>query len=275
MAAQPHLSFEFFPPMQTEGEDRIIDGVSALARFTPQFASVTCGADGGNRQGTARLVERLTAETGVPATAHMTCVGVAADALKRQAEAYWQAGIRRLVALRGDGASHPDGPQYAEGLVRLLLEVAPFDISVAAYPETHPEAASPAADLDNLQRKLDAGAARAISQFFFAPETFLRFRERAAKAGIEQELVPGILPLLNIARVKEFAVRCGAALPGALVRRFEAVADDKEARLEAATETALALCRALQAGGVRHLHIYTLNNIAFTERLCRALRASE
>lgn len=272
------VSFEFFPPKTEKMEHGLWETVQALAPLGPRFVSVTYGADGSTRDRTHATVARIARETAIPAAAHLTCVGADKDEICDIARGYWAAGVRHIVALRGDppaGAGrftpHPGGFENAAALVRGLKGVAPFEISVAAYPECHPESVSPAADLDNLKAKIDAGADRAISQFFFEPETFLRFRDRAAAAGIGVEIVPGILPVSNVAQVKKFAAMCGAEIPHWMERVTEGLDDNPETRQLVAATMAAGLCRKLHGDGVRNFHFYTLNRAALSAAICHML----
>lgn len=276
--ATPAVSFELFPPASDEAEAQLQQTVVRLAAFNPTFVSVTYGAGGSARARSDRIVRALL-EKGDPVTAaHITC----ADAPRAEVDAVvrdWAAaGLRRVVALRGDAPGmngrfkpHPDGYANAAELVAGLRQIADFDIAVAAYPERHPDSPSAAADLDNLKRKLDAGASRAITQYFFEAETFLRFRDRARKAGISAPIVPGILPITNFAKALEFSRRCGATVPSWLAARFEGLDDDAETRALVAATTACELCRDLLAEGVTDLHFYTLNRASLSAAVCRML----
>jgi methylenetetrahydrofolate reductase (NADPH) len=272
------ISFEFFPPKSEKMEEQLWDAVVTLAPLAPRFVSVTYGAGGSTRERTHATVARIIKETGIPAAAHLTCVEASKADIREVAEAYWDAGVRHIVALRGDPpvmgqafVPHPDGYASAADLVKGLKEIAPFDISVAAYPETHPDADCPQSDIDNLKRKLDAGATRAITQFFFDPENFFRFRDNCAAAGIEHELVPGILPVSNVAQARKFAGMCGAVIPQWMDDLYEGLDDHPAARaLVAATLTA-EMSRRLYAGGVRHFHFYTLNRAELAYAICHLL----
>lgn len=272
------ISFEFFPPKNEKMEEQLWDAVVTLAPLAPRFVSVTYGAGGSTRERTHATVARIIKDTGIPAAAHLTCVEASKTDIREVAEAYWEAGVRHIVALRGDPpimgqafVPHPDGYASAADLVEGLKEIAPFDISVAAYPETHPDADSAQSDIDNLKRKLDAGATRAITQFFFDPENFFRFRDNCAAAGIEHELVPGILPVSNVAQARKFAGMCGAVIPQWMDDLYEGLDDHPSARaLVAATLTA-EMSRKLYAGGVRHFHFYTLNRAELAYAICHLL----
>ena len=274
---RPAVSFEFFPPKTPEMEERLWQTVQRLEPLGPRFVSVTYGAGGSTRERTHATVRRIREETRLEPAAHLTCVGASRAEIDEVARLYWQAGIRHLVALRGDPpageryAPHRDGYAYAADLVAGLLRQAPFEVSVAAYPETHPEARSAEADLANLKRKIDAGARRAITQFFFDAEIFLRFRDRAAAAGITVPIVPGILPVTNFAQVRKFAAACGASLPHAMTELFDGLDDDPETRRLVAASIAAEQCRRLQAEAVQEFHFYTLNRAELIVAICRMI----
>lgn len=264
--ARPDVSFEFFPPKTEKMEEILWASVKRLEPLGPRFVSVTYGAGGSTRERTHATVARILRETSLVPAAHLTCVGSSRAEVDDVARGYWQAGVRHIVALRGDppaGADgyepHPEGYAYAADLVSGLQRVADFEISVAAFPETHPEAASPAADLDNLKRKIDAGASRAITQYFFDAEIYLDFVARAEKAGITVPIVPGILPVTNFAQVVKFSAMCGATVPDWLARLFEGLDEDSETRKLVAATVVAEQCQALQAAGVNEFHFYTLN----------------
>ncbi len=271
------VSFEFFPPKTEKMDQALWEAVQTLAPLEPRFVSVTYGADGSTRDRTHQTVARIAAETKIPPAAHLTCVGASKHEIAEIAESYWNAGIRHIVALRGDPPPgqkfepHPEGYVNAAALVAGLKAVAPFEISVAAYPERHPDSVSLAADLDNLKAKIDAGADRAVSQFFFAPEIFLRFRDRAAASGISAEIVPGILPVSNVAQTRKFAGQCNAEIPLWMDRLFEGLDDHPETRPLVAATIAAEMCRKLYAGGIRHFHFYTLNRAALSYAICHLL----
>jgi methylenetetrahydrofolate reductase (NADPH) len=272
------VSFEFFPPHSQQMEETLWKSVQALKALRPRFVSVTYGADGSTRERTHAAVERIVNETDLTAAPHLTCVGASRGEIDEIARDYWDMGIRHLVALRGDPPEgsegyvpHPDGYAYASDLVAGLKKVADFDISVAAYPEVHPEATSPLADLENLKRKLDAGASRAITQFFFDTDTFLRFRDLAGAAGIESHIVPGILPITRFPQLQRFAERCGASVPDWLADRFTGLDDDPVTRQLIAANVAIEQVRKLQAEGVDEFHFYTLNRSELTVAICHAL----
>ncbi len=270
------VSFEFFPPRNAAASELLWRTVAQLEPLAPQFVSVTSGAGGSTREVTVETVLRLRRNSRIEPAAHMTCVGASEGEIAALAETYWAAGVKRIVALRGDAPAGEAGAAAgrlgrASDLVACLRRVADFDITVAAFPETHPEALSPEADLDNLKRKLDAGAARAITQFFFDVPLYLGFVERARKAGIHQDIVPGILPIGNFAQVANFARRCGASVPDWLARLFDGLDDDPATRELVAATVAAELCASLWAEGVRQFHFYTLNRGNLTAAVCRML----
>ncbi len=278
IAAAPKISFEFFPPKRPELDAKLWAAIARLAPLRPRFVSVTYGAGGSTRTRTQDIVTRIRRQTALRAAAHLTCVGASRAEVDAVARAYWQAGIRHVVALRGDppagtGRYRPHGHGYAHAadLVAGLKRIADFEVSVAAYPETHPDAASPAADLEQLRRKVDAGAARAITQFFFEADCFVRFLDRVRAAGIDVPVVAGILPVNNLAQVVRFSALCGATVPDWLVRRFEGLDDEPERCREVATEIGARLCRELRDQGVDEFHFYTLNRCELPIAICRAL----
>jgi len=262
----PALSFEFFPPKTTELETTLWNAVRRLEPLAPRFVSVTYGAGGTTQERTHATVTRILGETALVPAAHLTCVGASRAEVDVVARTYWDAGVRHLVALRGDPPAgvaryepHPEGYAYAADLVEGLLRIAPFEISVAAYPEGHPTALSLDADLDNLKRKIDAGATRAITQYFFDGEVFLRFLDRAQRAGITMPIVPGILPVTNFQQVVKFSAMCGASVPPWLARLFDGLETDLDTRRMVAATVAAEQVRLLQANGVDEFHFYTLN----------------
>ena len=272
------VSFEFFPPKTETMAETLWSSIQTLAPLHPRFVSVTYGAGGSTRERTHATVERIVRETPLTAAAHLTCVGASRDEIDSIARGYWDIGVRHLVALRGDppeaGAKfqpHPDGYRDAAGLVAGLKEIAPFDISVAAYPEIHPDSSSRAFDLENLKRKVDAGADRAITQFFFSADCFFRFRDAVADVGMDIEVVPGILPVSNVATTRRFAGLCGASIPDWLDALFEGLDDLPAARQLIAATVAAELCGQLYAGGVRHFHFYTLNRAELSYAICHLL----
>ena len=271
------VSFEFFPPKSEKMEAQLWDTFRTLEPLAPRFVSVTYGAGGSTRERTHATVARIASESAVPPAAHLTCVEASRAEIEEVARAYWDAGVRHIVALRGDvpggGAyrAHLEGFANAVELVAGLKRIAPFDISVAAYPEVHPDADCPQADLDNLKRKLDAGATRAITQFFFSPEAFLRFRDAAAAAGIDAPIVPGILPVSNVSQTRRMADMCGTAIPAWMIALFEGLDDLPAARQLVAATVAAEMCRRLYAGGVRDFHFYTLNRAELSYAICHML----
>jgi len=278
----PSVSFEFFPPKTEKMEQSLWQAIQRLAPLAPSLVSVTYGAGGSTRERTHNTVTRIQKETGIPAAAHFTCVGATREEIDAIARTYWDAGIRHLVALRGDPPEteggvggryvpHPGGYAYAADLVAGMKKVADFEISVAAYPECHPEAPSAQFDLDNLKRKVDAGATRAITQFFFDNDAYFRFLDRCAAAGITVPIVPGILPITNFARAVEFAGKCGAAMPQRFAETFEGLDADPETRQLVAATMAAEQCQALQAQGIKEFHFYTLNRSDLTVAICRML----
>ncbi|CAA7615598.1 methylenetetrahydrofolate reductase [NAD(P)H] [Magnetospirillum sp. SS-4] len=259
------VSFEFFPPKTDKMQEALWDCVKRLEPLSPRFVSVTYGAGGTTRERTHDTVVRIARETSLKPAAHLTCVGHSRGEVDDIARRYWDEGIRHIVALRGDMpdgqpyAAHPQGYAYAVDLVKGLKRIADFEVSVAAYPEKHPDAPSAGFDLDNLKRKVDAGASRAVSQYFFEPAVFLDFQERAARAGISVPVVPGILPVTNFAQVQKFSAACGASVPAWMARLFEGLDDDPETRRLVAATVAAEQCRILAAEGVEQFHFYTLN----------------
>ena len=264
-AQAPALSFEFFPPRTEALDQQLWHCIARLAPLAPRFVSVTYGAGGSTQARTLATIQRLLRETTLVPAVHLTCVGASRGEIDDLARQYWDLGVRHIVALRGDMPGggpyvpHAGGYAYAADLVAGLRRVADFEISVAAYPETHPAAASPQADLDNLKRKLDAGADRAITQYFFEADTFLRFRDRVAAAGIAAPVVPGIMPVSNFAQAAKFSASCGASVPAWLGRQFEGLDDDGETRRTIGSFLAAQLVRQLQSEGVDEFHFYTLN----------------
>lgn len=264
--APPKLSFEFFPPKNETMEKSLWECIRRLEPLAPRFVSVTYGAGGTTRTRTHATVSRIVAETSLTPAAHLTTVGATKEEVHEVAREYWAAGVRHIVALRGDPPAgsteytpHPGGYAQAEDLVRGLKGVADFDITVGAYPETHPTAVSPAADIDFLKRKIDAGATRAITQYFFDTDIYLRFLDRCHAAGITAPIIPGILPVTNFAQVSKFSAMCGATVPGWMGDLFEGIDDDPTTRQMVAAMVAAEQVRLLQANGVDEFHIYTLN----------------
>lgn len=279
LRGRPLVSFEFFPPKDEEMEKTLWASVQRLTPLQPRFVSVTYGADGSTRTRTHNIVTRIQQSTSLTAAPHLTCVGSDREEILEIARNYWQHGIRHIVALRGDPPQggggkyvpHPGGFAYAVDLVRGLKSVGDFEISVATYPEPHPESPHEAFELDNLKAKLDAGATRAITQFFFDPELFLRFRDRCAAAGVKASIVPGILPITRFPQMIRMAQRCGASVPDSLVHRFAGLDDDADTRRLIAAAVAIEQVQALQQHGVEEFHFYTLNRSELTYAICHAL----
>ncbi len=274
----PKLSFEFFPPRSEALETQLWAAVRRLELLRPIFVSVTYGAGGSTQARTFATVKRIMAETALRPAVHLTCVGASRGEVDDIAASYWEAGARHIVALRGDPpdraagfAAHPDGYQSAAELVAGLKRVADFEITVAAYPEVHPEAASPEADLDNLKRKLDAGAARAITQLFFETDIYLRFIDRCGQAGITAPVVPGILPVAHLAKARRFCESCGATIPRWLGELFEGLDDEEETRRLLGAVVAAEQVRILQANGIDEFHFYTMNKPDLTYAVARIL----
>jgi methylenetetrahydrofolate reductase (NADPH) len=259
-------------------EENLWRAITRLGPLGPQFVSVTYGAGGSTRERTHRTVKRLVEETGLQPAAHLTCVGATRDEVDAVARDYWDAGVRHLVALRGDPPAgdggytpHPGGYPYASVLVSGLRRVADFEITVAAFPEGHPESPSPQADLDNLKRKIDAGATRAITQFFFYNDVYFRFLDRCAAAGIDIPILPGIMPVTNFRQMCRFAEAAGASVPTAMGRLFEGLDDDPETRKLVAATVCAEQCLRLAEAGVREFHFYTLNRADLSYAICHIL----
>ena len=273
------VSFEFSPPLTEAAERTLWETIERLAPLKPTFFSVTYGAGGSTRQRTHETVVRLKKETGVDAAAHLTCVAATQGEIDDVARAYWDAGIRHIVALRGDPPGgmggkycpHPGGYANAAALVAGLKKIGDFQISVAGYPEKHPDSADAKADLDNLKRKVDAGADRCITQFFFEADDFLRFRDAAAAANVNVPIVPGIMPVSNFQGITRMAGLCGSKVPAWLAEMFEGLDEDVETRRMIAATVAGDLCRRLQAEGVDKFHFYTLNRADLTFATCHLL----
>ena len=278
LAGDLNVSFEFFPPKTEKMEEQLWSAIETLTPLAPKFVSVTYGAGGSTRERTHNTVARIAKETPLAAAAHLTCVAASKAEIDEVADAYWEAGVRHIVALRGDPpeagtkfVAHPEGYQGAAELVKGLRKRHPFEISVAAYPETHPDASCAQSDIDNLKRKLDAGATRAITQFFFEPETFFRFRDTAAAAGITADIIPGIMPVSNFAAVQRMSAMCNTDVPGWMGKLFEGLDDLPAARQLVSATLAAELCRKLYAGGVRDFHFYTLNRAELSYAICHLL----
>ncbi|GAB2946794.1 methylenetetrahydrofolate reductase [Hafnia psychrotolerans] len=272
LQGQINVSFEFFPPRTSEMEDTLWSSIDRLSSLKPKFVSVTYGANSGERDRTHSIIKGIKERTGLEAAPHLTCVDASREELIQIAEDYWQSGIRHIVALRGDlppGGGKPD--LYAADLVHLLKGVGDFDISVAAYPEVHPEAKSAQADLINLKRKIDAGANRAITQFFFDVESYLRFRDRCAGQGIDVEIVPGILPVSNFKQLTRFATMTNVRVPNWMTSMFEGLDDDPETRKMVGANIAMDMVKILSREGVKDFHFYTLNRAEMSYAICHTL----
>jgi methylenetetrahydrofolate reductase (NADPH) len=274
----PSVSFEFFPPKTPEMEQKLWDAIIQLEKLKPSFVSVTYGAGGSTRERTHHTVKRMVHETSLKPAAHLTCVAASKQEVDSVARAYWEAGVRHIVALRGDplgGAEtyvpHPEGYRYSCELVEGLKKIADFEISVAAFPEKHPDSASFEADIDYLKKKIDAGATRAITQYFFDVEHYFRFIEKVRAAGVTIPIVPGILPVGNVAQVKKFSAMCGASVPAWLDKLFDGLDNDPAMRNLVAVSVASEQCRKLMEFGCEHLHFYTLNRADLTAAVCRIL----
>ncbi|WP_247715143.1 methylenetetrahydrofolate reductase [NAD(P)H] [Qipengyuania mesophila] len=272
------VSFEFFPPKNEKMNETLWHSVETLAPLGPRFASVTYGAGGTTRERTHQQVVRIQNEAHIPAAAHLTCVEATREQIDEIARHYWDEGIRHIVALRGDAPDgggqytpHPGGYANAVELIAGLKRIADFEISVAAYPEVHPDSPDRQADLDNLKAKFDAGATRAITQFFFDPQCFFDFRDKAAAAGIAGEIVPGVMPVLSFAAVQRMSGLCGTAIPSWMEGLFEGLDEKPEARQLVSATIAAELCRRLYAGGVRQFHFYTLNRAELSYAICHML----
>ncbi|EFH2589050.1 methylenetetrahydrofolate reductase [Escherichia coli] len=269
---QINVSFEFFPPRTSEMEQTLWNSTDRLSSLKPKFVSVTYGANSGERDRTHSIIKGIKDRTGLEAAPHLTCIDATPDELRTIARDYWNNGIRHIVALRGDlppGSGKPE--MYASDLVTLLKEVADFDISVAAYPEVHPEAKSAQADLLNLKRKVDAGANRAITQFFFDVESYLRFRDRCVSAGIDVEIIPGILPVSNFKQAKKFADMTNVRIPAWMAQMFDGLDDDAETRKLVGANIAMDMVKILSREGVKDFHFYTLNRAEMSYAICHTL----
>lgn len=273
-----NVSFEFFPPKTEKMEDTLWASIKKLESLNPKFVSVTYGAGGGTRERTHNTVKRILDETNMTPAAHLTCVGASKAEVNEVAQNYWDSGVRHIVALRGDAPDmnegyqpHSDGYLNAADLVEGLKNIGDFDISVAAYPEMHPDSQTLAADLENLKRKVDAGANRAITQFFFEPDQYFRFLDHCQSYGIDVPIIPGILPVTNFKTLKQFAGATGASIPSWMADLFEGLDDRPETRAHVAATVASETCRRLYEGGVRDFHFYTLNRSDLTYAICHML----
>ena len=281
-AAPIHVSFEFFPPKNEEMEQTLWASIKRLAPLNPDFVSVTYGAGGSTRERTHRTVKRILDETALKPAAHLTCVEASRDEVDEVIRGYWEAGVRHIVSLRGDppsgfGDYTPRNDCYANAteLTQAIRRIGDFEVSVGVYPEKHPQSPSLAFDLDVLRQKVDAGATRGISQFFFAPETFLRYRDAVADAGIEIELTPGIMPVTNFKGLKRMAAACEASIPDWLEALFTGLDEDVDTRRLLAAAAAAELCLGLRREGVEDFHFYTLNRADLVYAICRILGVKE
>ena len=271
------VSFEFFPPKTEKMEEQLWDAITELAPLAPKFVSVTYGAGGTTRERTHATVARIVNETDLVPAAHLTCIAASKDEIAEIVDQYWNAGVRHIVALRGDPppadggkfVPHPEGYANAAELVAGLKAQHDFEISVAAYPEVHPDAVSLEADLDNLKRKLDAGATRAITQFFFSSDVYFRFLDKALAAGITAPIVPGIMPVTSFAAIRRMSANTG--IPGWMEQMFEGLDERPGPRALVAATVAAEFCRSLYEGGVRDFHFYTLNRAEQAYAICHLL----
>lgn len=275
MVLNPTVSFEFFPPHNADAETQLWQVMKKLAPLDPAFFSVTYGAGGSTRTRTEKLVERINSSMPISPAAHLTCVGATQDEINGLAESWWASGIRHIVALRGDAPSgaatyepHPNGYPNAASLVEGLKKIADFEISVAGYPEMHPDSPNLAADMDNLKRKVDAGATRILTQYFFDNDVFYRFRDATDAAGISIPIIPGILPVTNFAKVVEFSEKCATTVPDSMASQFDGLDSDPETRSLIAASVAIEQCEDLLKNGVSSFHFYTLNRAALTFAIC-------
>lgn len=267
------VSFEFFPPSTPEMEQTLWNSVKRLQVLDPRFVSVTYGANSGVRDRTHGVISKIQQNSNLNAAPHLTCIDATGQELDVLARDYWQQGIKSIVALRGDVPNDAKkAPQiYAADLVKRLKNVADFDISVAAYPETHPQARSAQADIINLKRKIDAGANRAITQFFFDADTYLRFRDRTLAAGIDVDIVPGILPVTNFKQLQKFAGFTNVSIPGWMHQLYDGLDHDQTTRNMIAASNSIDLVKVLAKEGVKDFHFYTLNRAELSYAICHAI----
>lgn len=276
------VSFEFFPPKNEEMEQKLWQAITKLEKLNPNFISVTYGAGGSTRERTHQTVKRILSETSLKPASHLTCIGASKDEISQILENYWQIGVRHIVALRGDMPAsnpdyqlHPDGYKYASDLVEAIKKQRPgFEISVAGYPEKHPEAGDLKSDIQNLKRKVDAGADRIITQFFFDSDDYFRFVDQCISFGINVPIIPGILPVSNVKQVKHFAKMCGATIPKWMEEIFIDLDNHQETRQLIAAIVSTELCRILHQGGVNNFHFYTLNRADLVTAICRVFLKS-
>ena len=278
MSNPPGISFEFFPPKSPEMERRLWDSVERLSPLDPSFMSVTYGAGGSTRERTHEIVGRI-ARLGAPAAGHITCVEATREEIDSVLRGYWDAGVKRIVALRGDPTSgiggayepHPGGYAYASDLIEGARKIADFDISVGCYPECHPDAGSLDNEIENLRRKFDAGANRAISQFFFNPDIYLRFRDAVADAGLTAPIIPGVMLQSNFKGLARMAKLCGASVPDRIASLYDGLEDDAETRDLVTAHIAAELCNRLAEEGVADFHFYSMNRAGLSLSTCRLL----
>ena len=275
----PKVSFEFFPPKSPEMEQKLWDSVRRLEPLRPDYVSVTYGAGGSTRERTHDIVRKMAAETSLKPAGHITCVAATKPEIDQVLKDYWDAGVKRIVALRGDPtagigtkyAPHPGGYAYANDLITGARRIADFDISVGCYPEVHPDASSLKAEVENLKRKFDAGATRAITQFFFYPDVYFKFLDAARDAGIDQPIVPGVMLQSNFKGLKRMADLCGTGIPSRIAELYEGLDNDAETRDLVTAHIAAELCNRLAEQGVDHFHFYTMNRAGLSLSTCRLL----
>ena len=267
----PKISFEFYPPHDSAGDGVLIGNITTLQAYEPEYISMTYGAGGSKQDRSERVVEKLLSQGCSNLAAHLTAAGHDKEGIQKLVKGWWEKGLRRIVAVRGDAAEGRDPVACAAELTEIIREVAPYDISVSAYPECHPKSESEAAELAHLKRKFEAGAARAITQYFFEPDLFLRFRDKCAKAGIDQPLVPGILPVRSVAQITRFSKACGATVPQWVLDRFADLDHCPDAVTPVAVATMVELISALQREGVEEFHLYTLNRVPEAVAVCHSL----
>lgn len=277
-----NVSFEFFPPKSEEMEGKLWEAINKLKNLNPSFVSVTYGAGGSTRERTHNTIKKILTETDLKPASHLTCIAASKNEVNKIIENYWQMGVRHIVALRGDMPSsspnyqlRSDGYQHANELVAAIKKIADFEISVAGYPEKHPEARSLDEDIDNLKRKVDAGANRIITQFFFDTDVYFSFVEKCRKRQINVPIVPGILPVTNVKQTKHFANMCGAKIPKWMLEIFAGLDESEETRKLVAGIVAVEQCRILHNGGVDDFHFYTLNRADLTTAICHILGVSD
>ncbi|MXP67921.1 methylenetetrahydrofolate reductase [Pantoea sp. Aalb] len=267
-----NISFEFFPPSTNEMEEMLWNSIDRLSSLRPKFVSVTYGANSGNREKTYNIIQNIKARTGLKAAPHLTCIDTTHDELCTIARHYWMNDIHHIIAIRGDLLPSKQKPKmYGYDLVALLKKIGDFDISVAAYPEVHPEAKSAQADLINLKRKIDAGANRAITQFFFDVETYLRFRDRCVVAGIDVEIIPGILPVFNFKQLERFATITNVRIPKWIKTMFQGLDEDLETRKMIGINIVMDMIKILSREGLKDFHFYTLNRADMSYAICHML----